>query len=128
MPKPEGRNVFSNAAVSDFKKMQKRVLGVGGEQGDYGGGAHNQSGTKWYWAKTSSAVTTGTLETPSTFTYDIWLPDPGSSADPRPFVIASESELIGLTGVNRSTFTAVSGTVFKMEYAFGEWTPKWADC
>lgn len=128
MPKPEGRNVLSNSAAADFRKMQKKVLGGQPDQGDFGGGSH-RSGSTWYWCKTTSNVSAGTLEIPTTFTYDIWLPDPSSSATPRPFIVASESSLKGLTGTNRSNFTTSStGIVFKMEYAFGEWSPKWADC
>lgn len=127
MPKPEGRVVFSNAAADDFKRIRKKVLGGQPGVGDYGGGGHPTNGT-WYWCKTASSVNSGTLEVPTTFTYNVWLPDPSSNAFPRPFIVATDSNLLGITGVNRSSFTTGSGTTFKMEYMFGEWTPKWVDC
>jgi hypothetical protein len=128
MPRPEGRNVLSNSAAADFRKMQKKVLGGQPEQGDYGGASH-RSGSTWYWAKTTSNVSIGSLEIPTTFTFDIWLPNSTSGAYPKPFLAATDSGLTGLTGTNRCNFsTSTTGIIFKVEYAFGEWSPKWADC
>ena len=127
MPKPEGRNVLSNSAAADFRKMQKKVLGGQPDQGDFGGGSH-RSGSTWYWGKTTASMTAGTLAAPTSVTFNVWLPDPSSGASPRPFIVATESALLGMTAVNRSSMTGASGTMIKVEYAFGEWSIKWADC
>jgi hypothetical protein len=128
MPMPQqGRNVLSNSAAADFRKMQKKVLGGQPPQGDYGGGGH-ETGRTWYWAKTTGSISAGTLASPTTVTFNVWLPDPSSSYTPRPFIVATDPDLLGMTAVNRSSMTGSSGVMIKVEYAFGEWSIRWADC
>lgn len=85
----------------------------------------------WYYAKVAfgSTMTTASLEVPTTFLFDVWVPDPDSSADPIPFVITTDSDFVGLTGVNRSVMTADAGMMIKIHYGpGGEWSPFWVDC
>lgn len=124
----KGRNYLSDQAVSDLRKIKRKVLGTGLNSGEYGGAAQNPNPT-WYWAKVAATpITAGSLASPTTFTFNIWLPDPSSSSDPVPFIVATDSRFLGVTGVNRSVGTASTGTMIKVEYAFGEWSPKWEDC
>lgn len=82
----------------------------------------------WYYVKLATDITAGSLSVPTTFTFDIWLPDTASMSDPKPFIVATDSSMLGVTGVNRSVGTATTGTMLKVEYGWGEWSPKWEDC
>lgn len=94
------------------------------------GGASTRTPFVWYWAKVSagSSITAGTLTVPTTFLFDIWLPDYTSTSDPKPFVVSTDSAQLGLTGVNRSNGDLSAGSMLKVEFAYGEWTPYWVDC
>jgi hypothetical protein len=81
--------------------------------------------TFWYWAKLGGDLHAGTLESPTTFHFDVWVPDPTSMTNPKAFIVSPDSTLVGVAGTNRSPFTARSGTVIKVEYSYGEWSPKW---
>ncbi len=82
----------------------------------------------WYWAKLVSGMAAGSLTSPQTFTFDVWVPDDASGSTPPPFVVTTDSDFLGMTGTNRSEMYTTSGKMIKVEYAFGEWSPKWADC
>lgn len=127
MASNKGANTLTDAAISDLKRIRRRVLGVGKGSGGFGGEAHVRNAT-WYWAKTSSSVTAGSLEVPTTFTFNIWVPDPDSEVDPVPFIVSPDSDLLSVTGVNRSAGTLASGAMIKVEFAYNEWTPKWIEC
>jgi len=82
-----------------------------------------------YWAKTTTTVNSGTLEVPSTFLYDIWVRDPDDVSIPPAFIVSTDPAQLGLTGVNRSSFTTDDLDIpFKMEFIEDEWTPSWVDC
>lgn len=84
----------------------------------------------WMYAKVSSgsSITAASLSSPTNFLYDLWVPDPASGATPVPFIVSPNSSDLGLTGVNRSTGTASAGKMLKVEFGYGEWSPKWEDC
>ena len=84
----------------------------------------------WYWAKLTSnllAPSNG-MDSPTTATFDIWLPD-GVSTPPVVLARSTDTNQQGLTVVNRFTgLSASSGTVIQVEFAYGEWTLKGSDC
>lgn len=86
------------------------------------------AGVVWYWGKLTSAVTAGTLAAPTTFTFDIWLPDLASTADPVAFAVSPNAADLGLTGVNRMGLVAASGTIVQVEINHSEYTLKGLDC
>jgi len=73
-------------------------------------------------------MTAGTLAVPTTTTVNVWLPDASSGANPKPFIVTTDTALLALTVVNRSSMTGSTGTMVKIEFDFGEWSIKWADC
>ena len=125
MPAAEGRNTLSNKALGELRQIRKAVLGANGDQGQYGGGGHAVSGRR-YWGKVVTPITSGAMGCPTTFTFDVWLPDPNSTADPIPFVVATDSTLRGVPGVNRDAdLTAAAGRLIKVEYNNAEWSVYW---
>ena len=56
------------------------------------------------WAKITSLLSPGTLESPTTCTVDVWLPDPNSTSNPRPYVVATDNALLGMTVTNRGCY------------------------
>lgn len=83
---------------------------------------------RWYWAKLTSALTAGSLEAPTTFTFDVWLPDATSTDDPVPFVRTSNTAQRDMTGVNRFALEAVTGKTIQVEFNHNEYTLKGLDC
>ena len=141
MPKPEGKNVLSNSAAADFRRMQKIVLGAQDNQGAYGGGAHPISGKK-YWGKVVSSLASGSISSPTTCTVDIWLPDPSlfNPTPPYSYLRATDDNLLGITVVNRLGYStsgnsgssagfgsssSSTGTDCRVEYDAGEWNLLW---
>ena len=82
----------------------------------------------WYWGKLTSALTAGSLAAPTTATVNAWVTDGTSASNPKPFIVTTDATLLGLTVVNRSNMTGSSGAMVKIEYGWGEWSFKWADC
>lgn len=118
-----GSNTLTDAAFAKVRDATNRVLASGAKQGGYGGAAVPPS-NNWYWAKVSSgsSITAGTLDTPTTFTFDVWLPSTTSVGGA--FAVSADSTQLAVTGYNRSAMTASAGDMFKVEFANGEWTPK----
>lgn len=109
--------------VADLKRRYGRV-----SRGIPAPNAQTPAGTVWYWGKLTSALTAGTLAAPTTFTFNIWLPDRTSTADPVPFAVSPAADDLGLTGVNRMSLIASSGTVIQVELNHAEYTLKGLDC
>lgn len=92
--------------------------------------------TIWYWGKiaTGSALVSGSLEAPTACAVNVWVPrDLLGSASVSAgagsgFVMTNDATLLGLTVINRSSMSGPAGTMVKIEYAWGEWSIKWADC
>jgi len=125
----KGSNTITDQGIKTLREVTRRVLGSGKGAGGFYGEAHSPDGT-WYWAKVKigSEITAGTLEAPTEFLFDIWFPDPDSTDDPRPFIVTDNDDLKSVTGVNRSSMEAAESILIKVEYAYGEWSPKWIDC
>jgi hypothetical protein len=83
----------------------------------------------WYWGKLATDLDAGSMTAPTTCEVDVWLPIPGNTDDPVQFAVATDSNLLGLTVVNRdSSLSGVSGLACKIQYAFGEWSIFWIGC
>lgn len=126
MPTGRGANKLSNEGIRELRQMRKLVLGHEEAIGKIT--TASSRGPQWYWGKIATTMTAGTLAVPTSFTWNAWLPDPASTSNPVPFIVATESTLLGIPGVNRSSMTGVSGTMVKMEFASGEWSPAWVEC
>lgn len=120
--------VLSKSSLKDLAEVRRRVLGTSRDQTPEQ--PRNTPRPRWYWAKLTSdldAPTNG-MSGATTATFDIWLPD-GSESDPDVLVQADDTDLQGLTVVNRMTgLSALSGTVLQVERDGREWTIKGIDC
>ena len=109
-----GSHTLSTQAIQDLRLMKKLTLGTKSDQGDYGGAPHIVSST-WYWGKLASAMTAGTLESPTSTTVDVWFPDT-SGSEPWAYAVTTDADLLGMTVYNRSSMTGSSGTMVKIEF------------
>lgn len=81
------------------------------------------------WGKLSGALSAGDPATPSTFSFNIWLKS--GAVWPYTQAVATDTPLLGLTGVNRSPGTsAASGRVIIVGWSdeLLEYYPLWVDC
>jgi len=88
-----------------------------------------QEGAKEFWIKLTSSLTAGSLESPTTFTFDAWEADETSGSSPKPFVRTSLSELQGAVGVNRDPNMrgGVAGNVGRVKWLPpGEYVLTWS--
>ncbi len=122
-----GAHKLNDNAMRKLGVMERRTIGRLLPQGEQSG-AQQSRGREWFWAKTTSSISIGTLSVPTTFTFSIWFPDPASMAAHPPFIVSPDARYVGLTGVNRSSMATANGAMIKVEYAYGEWTPMWIDC
>jgi hypothetical protein len=121
-----GGHTLSDKAMVDLAKIKKEVLGSQPPQGTQPGGGGIPPGF-WYHGKLASAMSAGTPAAPTSTTVDVYFPDQADT-DPKALIITTNSTLLGLTVVNHSTMEGTSGTYVKIEWGFGQWTIKWADC
>jgi hypothetical protein len=80
----------------------------------------------WYFAKLTSAMTAGTFEAPTTFTFTIHYPDPDEPS-PAPLIASTDADDIDIEGANYFNVAAEVGTRLIVEFAFDEWTAA-VDC
>lgn len=86
---------------------------------------------RWYWGKLTSdlAAPTDGMAAPTHATFDLWLPNGTSEPPGVPFVRSTETSQQGLTVYNRMTgLRGTTGTTIQVEFGWGEWTLKGADC
>jgi hypothetical protein len=91
----------------------------------------NNKGVQRYWVKTTSPISSGALNNPTTFTVNAWVKaDNGNT--PIPAGLTTDSALLNLKVTNRmpglaSTKTGVTGRI-EWDADFEEWTPLGMDC
>jgi len=120
--------VLSKSSLKDLAEVRRRVLGTARDQTPAESRPIPRS--RWYWGKLTSdldAPTNG-MSGATTATFDIWLPD-GTESTPEVLIQADDTDLQGLTLVNRMTgLSAASGTTIQVERDGREWTLKGIDC
>lgn len=126
MPTGDGSYRLTTKAMKELGEIKRRVLGHNGAMGAQPGGS-GASG-QWYWAKNTSAITAGTFESPTTFTFNVWLPNPADTDETPALIVSTDDVLLGVTGSNYMSVDAPIGTRLKMEFQFGTWNLKIADC
>lgn len=122
-----GGIVFSKRAAKRTADVVNRVLGKRESAGPVEFGKGNT--LPFYWGKLASDLAAGSMTAPTTCTVNVWLPIPGNTDDPVEFAVATDSQLLGLTVVNRvPSIEATTGAVCKIHYAFGEWSLLAVEC
>lgn len=101
-----GRRGFFADGYAEVPSGSGSGSGSGGEVNDGVGWTVFMRGTpfKRNWAKITSLLSPGTLEAPTTATVDVWLPDQSSSLSPKPYIVATDNALLGLTVTNRGCY------------------------
>ena len=120
--------ILSRQSIKDLAEVRRRVLGTSRPQGPQPAGRVHES--RWYWAQLTSALNAPTngMASPTTATFDIWIPD-GTDSTPEKMVRSSDTGQQGLTLVNRfKGLSAVNGTFVQVERDGKEWSIKGADC
>lgn len=83
-----------------------------------------------YWAKVASgsSITAGTFAVPTNFLFNVWLPDlTDTSAHPK-LLVATNSDMLGVTGVNHLSVAVPAGTPIRVEMSHGIWSLVLAEC
>jgi hypothetical protein len=65
-------------------------------------------GAQQYWGMIRSPVYPGTFSSPTTLTFDAWLPTPGTTLGPKPLAVSTVPSLVGMTVTNRFCFTVTN--------------------
>lgn len=126
MPSGRGSHTLSTQGVRNLRELQRKSS-LSSDGGKQAGGSHQRT-LRWYFAKATSSITPGTFESPTTFTFDVWLPDPSDTGAVPAFIQATDTDLQGLTGVNRTGASGSSDLRIKVEFAFGNWHLVNAEC
>ncbi|TXI90403.1 MAG: hypothetical protein E6Q40_00910 [Cupriavidus sp.] len=120
---------ISDKTKENLDETFRRVLGTLPPQGAQP--TANNGRAIWYWAKLTSALAAPSngMTSPTTATFDLWVPDGVSTPPGVTLVRSTDTSQQGLTVYNRFTgLSASSGTIIQVEYAWGEWTLKGSDC
>lgn len=120
-----GGHRLSDSAMRDLARMKKLTLGESANQGEQRYEGHWKP-RRIYWGKLATDMTAGSLASPSTFTFNVWVPN--GSGDHPAFAVSGDSNLLAVEGANRSTMTGQTDAFIKVEFEYGEWSPIWVDC
>lgn len=84
---------------------------------------------KRYFGKLASSLAAGSMSSPSSCTFNVWFPDPASTATPPPWIVTTDSALLGFTVYNLDpSLEGEAGYCGKIEFEYGVWTFYWIGC
>lgn len=123
-----GSNTLSDAAIGDLRRIRSIVLGNSGGNDDGVYSKARLSPSEVYKAKLATSMTAASLDSPNTTTVNVWLPDMSSGSSPRPYLVATDSIILGMTVTNTWNINADVGLQVRIAFEFGEWHIVGVDC
>lgn len=120
------REVLTASTWNAFVDTARRVRA--GTQWVAGADARSDNAA-WYWCKLTSDLSSGSFESPTSCTVDIYFEDWTGSPDIPPLIVAEDDALLGLTVANYLSVEATTGTKGQIEQRVpGLWTFKGLEC
>ena len=111
-----------NAFVDTARRVREGTEWVTGDD-------RRSDGVPWYWCKLTSALASGSFETPTSCTVNVWVEDWDGNPDIPPLVVSEDDALLGITVANYLSIEAASGTKAQIEQRIpGVWTFKGIEC